>query len=46
MLTSVLEVVGLALIVAGVVVLLGLGGALASAGGVLLLAAWLLERRG
>lgn len=45
MLTTALEVAGVSLIVAAAVVLFGLGGALAAAGGVFLLAAWILERR-
>ena len=44
MLTTVLEVAGVGLIVAAMVVLLGLAGALAGAGGVCLLAAWVIER--
>lgn len=45
MVTTVLELAGVALLAAAAVVLLGLAGALAAAGGVCLLAAWVLERR-
>ncbi len=45
MLTTVLEIAGVALLCAALVVLLGLAGALAAAGCVTLLAAWVLERR-
>lgn len=45
MLTTVLEVAGVALLAAALVVLLGLAGALAAAGGIALLAAWILENR-
>jgi hypothetical protein len=45
MLTTVLEVAGFLLIAAAVVALLGLAGALASAGAACLLVSWLLERR-
>ena len=43
--TTALEIVGIGLLAAALVVLLGIGGALAAAGGVSLLAAWVLERR-
>ena len=46
MLTTVLEIAGVALLCAAAVVLLGLAGALAAVGGVSLLAAWVLEHRG
>ncbi len=46
MLTTVLEIAGVGLLCAAAVVLLGLAGALAAAGGVSLLAAWVLEHRG
>lgn len=45
MLTTVLEVAGVVLLCAALVLLLGVAGALAAAGGVSLLAAWLIERR-
>ena len=45
MLTTALEIAGVGLLAAALVVLLGLGGALAAAGAVSLLAAWVLERR-
>lgn len=45
MLTTVLDVVGVLLLCAAAVVLAGLGGALAAAGGVALLASWVLEHR-
>lgn len=45
MLTTALEITGVALLCAAAVVLLGLAGALAAAGAVALLAAWILERR-
>ena len=44
MLTSALEVAGFLLLAAALVVLLGLAGALASAGVGCLLASWMLER--
>ena len=45
MLTTALEVAGVALLCAALTVLLGLAGALASAGFVALLVAYVLERR-
>lgn len=45
MLTTALEIAGVGLLAAALVVLLGLAGALAAAGGVALLAAWTLARR-
>lgn len=45
MLTTALEITGVGLLCAAAVVLLGLAGALAAAGAVALLAAWVLERR-
>lgn len=44
MLTTVLEVAGLALLAAAAIVWLGLAGILASAGALCLLVAWLIER--
>jgi len=44
-LTTVLEVAGVVLLCAALVLLLGVAGALAAAGGVSLLVAWLIERR-
>lgn len=46
MVTTALEVAGVALLYAALVVLLGLAGVLAGAGAVALLAAYVLERRG
>lgn len=46
MLTTVLEIAGVGLLCAAVVVLFGLAGALGAAGAVSLLAAWVLEHRG
>lgn len=43
--TTALEIVGVGLLAAALIVLLGLAGALAAAGGVSLLAAYVLERR-
>ncbi|MEZ5119671.1 MAG: hypothetical protein R2686_07185 [Candidatus Nanopelagicales bacterium] len=45
MLTTALEVTGVALICAALVVLLGLAGMLAAAGGLALLASWVIETR-
>lgn len=44
MLTTALEVAGLSLLAAAAIVWLGLAGILASAGGLCLLGAWLIER--
>lgn len=45
MVTTVLEIAGFGLLAAALVVLLGLAGALAAAGGLCLVASWALERR-
>ena len=43
--TTALEIAGVALLCSAAVVLLGVAGALASAGALALLSAWVLERR-